>query len=97
MTTFDGTMGYSGLVIVASDIPLPLIFGTTEERIEEVGESILPSVSRELISGIQNVISGRIGRLTTKPCHRSANGSSRRPINSFRLVDLHRSDLRQSP
>ena len=60
----DG-MGYSGLVIEASDV-LRLIFGV-EERIEEAGESILPTVSRELISGIQNVVSGRIGRLATNP------------------------------
>ena len=32
-----------------------------------MGESILPTVSRELISGIQRVISGRIGRLATNP------------------------------
>ena len=67
LTAFDGTMGYSGLVIVASDVPVTFTFNATEERLEEIGESILPTVSRELISGVQNVVSGRIGRLATSP------------------------------
>ena len=68
LTAFDSNsgMGYSGLVIVASDVPLPFVFGA-EERLEGVGETILPTVSRELISGVQNVVSARIGRLTTSP------------------------------
>ena len=57
---------YSGLVIEVSPDPLAFTFGT-EERLEEVGESILPTLSRELISEAQTVISGRIGRLTTSP------------------------------
>ena len=74
---------YSGLVLEASSDPLTFNFREeepedpedpedpeeriVEERIERAGETILPTVSRELISGIQNVISGRIGRLATTP------------------------------
>ena len=61
VNSFDGSTGYSGFAL-ASGTDLGV-----EERIEEVGESILPSVSRELISGVQRAITGRIGRLATTP------------------------------
>ena len=73
LTSFNNGTGHSGFNIEASDETLTFTFEAreqidgVEERIERVGESILPTVSRELISGIQNVISGRIGRLTTTP------------------------------
>ena len=57
---------YTGLVLEASDVPVTFAFGA-EERLEGIGESILPTVSRELISGVQNVVSARIGRLATNP------------------------------
>ena len=50
--------GYSGFQLAEG------AFGV-EERIEEVNQRILPSIGREVISGIQNVVSGRIGRLAT--------------------------------
>ena len=59
-TTF---IGYSGFMLASG----PDLNFEARQRIEGVGESILPTVSRELISRIQNVVSGRIGRLTTSP------------------------------
>ena len=68
ITPFNNGIGYSGFnfTIVASDEDSTFIFEALE-RLERVGESILPAVSRELISGVQNIVSARIGRLTTNP------------------------------
>ena len=65
LTSFNSLtrIGYSGFRFVSG---APLSFGV-EERIEEAGASILPIISQELISGLQNVVSGRIGRLATNP------------------------------
>ena len=65
LTDFDTLteIGYSGFTLISGG---PLSFGV-EERIEEAGASILPMIGRELISGIQSVVSGRIGRLTPNP------------------------------
>ena len=70
LTAFDSNsgMGYSGFTftIAVSDEDSTFTFEALE-RLERVGESILPTVSRELISGVQNVVSARIGRLATSP------------------------------
>ena len=52
--------GYSGLQLAE------VAFGV-EERIERVNQRVLPAIGREVIRGVQNVVSERIGRLVTSP------------------------------
>ena len=74
LTGFNSTtlVGYSGFLLVPDPdsifeeedmITSGPVF-RDKERINAFGESILPTVSRELISSMQNIVSERIGNLT---------------------------------
>ena len=107
MPDLSSSANYSGLVIGASPDPLTFTFEgedpedseerIVEERIERAGDNILPTVGRELISEVQRVIGARIGKTIDNPCHQFVDRRSRRTIKLFRLIDVRRSDVRQSP
>ena len=50
-------MGYSGFYLTPAS--------ALEERIEEISQNILPSISRELVKSVQTAITGRINALTS--------------------------------